>query len=324
MFNLKTKFKIKMKMKVTKQAINAIEQTAKEVIRWPDNRKWDSVDKDERFRALFGAPSVVIAEIWQRLIPMIEEKTNRKHLLWGLLFLKVYSTEEVHCAIVGHPTKKEFRQKSWHIVEMIAGLKESVIILDNRFINSPTLRGRLKASLLTLDCTDCMINEPYPFLPMWVSQKFKGPGVKYEVAIAIYSNNICWCNGPFPASTNESRIFQERLGNELLVDEPIEVDSGPGGDERLMKPDAGSGFKQRKAKSVYRGRQETIFSRLKQFKVLDSHFRHTDSDKEVMLYKHQSCFDAVAVVTQMKLMFGGDKLFNGGEAPDAYFMPRQP
>jgi hypothetical protein len=311
-------------MKVTKQAIDAIEQTAKEVLRWPDNRKWNSVDKDERFRALFGAPCIVIAEIWHRLIPMVEEKTDRKHLLWGLLFLKVYSTEEVHCAIVGHPTKKEFRQKSWHIVEMIAGLKESVIILDNRFINSPTLRGRLKASLLTLDCTDCMINEPYPFLPMWVSQKFKGPGVKYEVAIAIYSNNICWCNGPFPASTNESRIFQERLGNELLVDEPIEVDSGPGGDERLMKPDAGSGFKQRKAKSVYRGRQETIFSRLKQFKVLDSHFRHTDSDKEVMLYKHQSCFDAVAVVTQMKLMFGGDKLFNGGEAPDAYFMPRQP
>jgi len=38
-------------MKVTKQAIDAIEQTAKEVLRWPDNRKWNSVDKDERFRA---------------------------------------------------------------------------------------------------------------------------------------------------------------------------------------------------------------------------------------------------------------------------------
>jgi hypothetical protein len=239
-------------MKASKGAIDAIEQTAKDLLRWPNNRKWDSVDKDERFRALFGAPSVVIAEIWQRLVPMVEEKTYRKHLLWGLVFLKVYSTEEVHCALVGHPTKKDFRQKSWHIVEMIAGLKESVILLDNRLINSPTLAGRLKASLLTLDCTDCMINEPYPFLPKWVSQKFKMPGVKYEVAIAIYSNNICWCNRPFPASTNESRILSERLGKELPVDEPIiEVDSGPGGDEQLMKPDAGSGFKQRKAKSVY-------------------------------------------------------------------------
>jgi hypothetical protein len=206
---------------------------------------------------------------------------------------------------------------------MIAGLKESVILLDNRLINSPTLAGRLKASLLkALDCTDCMINKPYPFLPKWLSVKFGGPGLKYEIAIAIYSNNICWANGPFPASVNESRIFRERLGTELPEDEPVEVDSGPGGDNRLMKPDAGMGFGQRKSKSVYRGRQETVFSRIKQFKVLDSHFRHTDSDKEVMMYKHQSCFDAVVVVTQMKLMFGGDKLFNGGDKPGAYFMPR--
>jgi hypothetical protein len=309
-------------MNVSKGAVDAIEQTAKDLLRWPNNRKWDSADKDERFRALFGAPSVVIAEIWERIIPMVEKKTYRKHLLWGLLFLKIYSTEEAHCAIVGHPTKKEFREKSWHIVEMIAGLKETIILLDNRLINSPKNVGRLNHSLLTLDCTDCMINEPYPFHPKWRSIKFSGPGVKYEVAIAIYSNNICWANGPFPGSVNESRIFHERLGMELPHYEPVEVDSGPGGDNRLMKPDAGMGFGQRKAKSVYRGRQETIFSRLKQFKVLDSHFRHSDSDVEVMLYKHQSCFDAVVVVTQMKLMFGGDKLFNGGDKPGTYYMPR--
>jgi hypothetical protein len=35
-----------------------------------------------------------------------------------------------------------------------------------------------------------------------------------------------------------------------------------------MKPDTGSGFKQRKAKSVYRGRQETIFSRLNRIPVM--------------------------------------------------------
>jgi hypothetical protein len=187
---------------------------------------------------------------------MVEEKTNRKHLLWGLLFLKLYSTEEVHCAIVGHPTKKEFRQKSWQIVEMIAGLKDTIILLENRLINSPTVLGRPRHSLLTLDCTDCTINAPYPFLPKWVWQEFKGPGVKYEVAIAIYSNNICWANGPFPASVNESRIFHERLGTKLPQYEPVEVDSGPGGDNQLMKPDAGMGFGQRRSKSVYQGRQE--------------------------------------------------------------------
>jgi hypothetical protein len=107
--------------------------------------------------------------------------------------------------------------------------------------------------LKALDCTDCMINKPYPFHSKWRSIKFSGPGVKYEVAIAIYSNNICWANGPFPASINESRIFHERLGTELLQYEPVEVDSGPGGDNRLMKPDTGMGSEQRKSKSVYRG-----------------------------------------------------------------------
>jgi hypothetical protein len=94
-------------MKVSKGAVDVIEQTAKDLLRWPNNRKWDSVDKDERFRALFGAPSVVIAEIWQRIVPMVKGKTYCKNLLWGLVFLKVYSTEEVHSALVGHPTKKD-------------------------------------------------------------------------------------------------------------------------------------------------------------------------------------------------------------------------
>jgi hypothetical protein len=147
-------------MNVSKGAVVAIEQTAKDLLQWPNNRKWNSVDKDERFWALFGA-SVVIAEIWQRIIPMVKKITYQKHLLLGLLFLKVYSTEETHCAIVGHPTKKEFCQKSWHVVEMIAGLKESIILLDNRLINSPETAGRLRHSLLTLDCTDCVGDSLY-------------------------------------------------------------------------------------------------------------------------------------------------------------------
>jgi hypothetical protein len=52
-------------MKITKAAIKAIENIAKETLRWPSNRKWDSADKDERFRSLFGAPSVVIAALWE-------------------------------------------------------------------------------------------------------------------------------------------------------------------------------------------------------------------------------------------------------------------
>jgi hypothetical protein len=70
-------------MNVSKGAVDAIEQTAKDLLRWPNNRKWDSADKDERFRALFGAPSVVIAEFWERIIPMVKKKNISKTFVVG-------------------------------------------------------------------------------------------------------------------------------------------------------------------------------------------------------------------------------------------------
>ena len=41
-----------------------IENAAKETLAWPANKKWDTKEKDDRFRAFFvhfGAPSVVVA-----------------------------------------------------------------------------------------------------------------------------------------------------------------------------------------------------------------------------------------------------------------------
>jgi hypothetical protein len=146
--------------------------------------------------------------------------------------------------------------------------------------------------------------------------------MKYEVAIAIYSNNICWSNGPFFASANESRIFREGLGLELPGNEPVEVDAGPGGDPRLMKPLAGRSTVARKQKSKYRGRQETVFSRMKQFNVLDTHFHHTCTDEGLYMLKHQRCFDCILVVTQLKFMIGGDRFFDAGKMDEVEYVMR--
>jgi hypothetical protein len=101
--------------------------------------------------------------------------------LYGLVFLKVCApSEEVHCAIGDWPSAKTFCEKSWHIIECIADLKESVIKLDNRVITAPPINGHIRGALLVIDCTDCKINEPFPFCSKWMSQKFKGPGLKYE------------------------------------------------------------------------------------------------------------------------------------------------
>ena len=63
-----------------------------------------------------------------------------------------------------------------------------------------------------------------------------------------------------------------------------------GGDPRLMGPEAGDSSQKQKLKSIYRARMETVFKRVKQFRVMDTRFRYSDSSKEVMMMKHMKCF----------------------------------
>jgi hypothetical protein len=99
-----------MVLSPTEEEIRLIEDdTAKAVLGFPASRKWESKDKQDRFKSLFGANSKVITVIWNEIQNQIDKDTFCKHLLYGLLFLKVYSTEEVHCAIVGWPSVKMFR-----------------------------------------------------------------------------------------------------------------------------------------------------------------------------------------------------------------------
>lgn len=45
--------------------------------------------------------------------------------------------------------------------------------------------GNNRFSTVTVDGTDFRINEPTDFSTKWFSHKFKGPGLRYEVAISI-------------------------------------------------------------------------------------------------------------------------------------------
>jgi hypothetical protein len=54
-------------MNVTQEAIDTIEEVARVTIGWPKRRRWESTDKDARFKSLFGASSTIIAEIWHRI-----------------------------------------------------------------------------------------------------------------------------------------------------------------------------------------------------------------------------------------------------------------
>jgi len=57
----------------------------------------------QKFKAYFGATSAICADIWQMINPRKEISSFVKpnHLLWGLMLMKVYATEEVSLSLQG-------------------------------------------------------------------------------------------------------------------------------------------------------------------------------------------------------------------------------
>ena len=68
-----------------------------------------------------------------------------KHLFWGLAFLKIYSTEEVHCTLF-QTTRTTFRKWSWAVVKMISSLKivRLKTTYNSRFVFMPRTTFILK------------------------------------------------------------------------------------------------------------------------------------------------------------------------------------
>ena len=62
-----------------------------------------------------------------------------------------------------------------------------------------------------------------------VSQKFKGPGLRYELGVAVKTGAIVWLHGPFPAGMyNDCLLFQRCLATFLDLYERVECDDGNG------------------------------------------------------------------------------------------------
>lgn len=80
-----------------------------------------SVSK-RRFRACFGVNPKICAILWDLIRPEVPRTTHPNHLLWGLMFLKVYGTEPIHASIVG-ANEKTFRKWQWLIITALSNIK---------------------------------------------------------------------------------------------------------------------------------------------------------------------------------------------------------
>jgi hypothetical protein len=153
-----------------------------------------------------------------------------EHLLGCFLFLKNYSTEEIHATIV-RTSEKTFWKWVWFFAEGIANL-------DRKFVRSHSLhapvgvlqllcchlqllacsshsifisflrslqirwanwlRGNTgERCLIIIDGVNFAIQGPKPFSAGWYSHKFSGLGIRYELASCIHTGDIVSFTGPF-------------------------------------------------------------------------------------------------------------------------------
>lgn len=82
-----------------------------------------------KFMSFFGTTPFICSMLWAFLEPLENMPNGVKpvHLLWALLFLKVYATESVHCALVGGVDEKTFRKWTWIFVHDIAAWERSLV-----------------------------------------------------------------------------------------------------------------------------------------------------------------------------------------------------
>lgn len=162
--------------------------------------------------------------------------------------------------------------------------------------------------MVTVDGTDFRIQEPAPFSPIWYSHKFKGPGVRYEVALSINGGDIVHINGPFPCgSYPDITIFRSQLIHKLGLEERVEADRGYRGEPRVRVPADYQTLQQKQQKCRARARQETVNRRFKVFGALSQTFCHHIAFGDMGL--HKTVFESIVVLTQLDIDCG-NKLFS--------------
>ena len=85
--------------------------------------------EERRFRELFGVSAMVAISVWRRLsrTSQIPFGGEPKHLLWALLFMKVYPKEMVMCKLINVKNPKTCRGRVKDYIEAMADLESDVV-----------------------------------------------------------------------------------------------------------------------------------------------------------------------------------------------------
>lgn len=169
----------------------------------------------------------------------------------------------------------------------------SKILWDERYLGDIGNKA-----LVTLDGTDLPVQ--MKFAEKFLSHKFKGNGLKYEVGVCILTGRIVWIHGPCRAGENDVNLSRQAFVSFLDDNEMAIADSGYRGEFAKLKTPDYMHFRtvdDYANASVARSRHETVNQRLKNMNALVKPFRHD-------LEFHSSCFRAVAVIEELNIENG--------------------
>ena len=257
--------------------------------------------RQRRFAALFGVSPSVCASTWAIIWKQLPDGSEPKHLIWALLFLKVYATEHVNCALTGVDCKT-FRKWVWIFLRIIACCK-LVSSSSNYHLNFTNIfkinwndridTRKWHGCYVSVDGTDFKICEPTPWSASYYCHKHNGPGLRYEIAISIYSGKFVWAHGPFPCGSHSDLVIFRSGLKKLLqnANEKAIADKGYR-DSHCIIPGMSSN---ESFTSRIRARHESANGRLKSFHVLSHRFRHS-------LNLHSVCFFSVLNLTHLHFL----------------------
>lgn len=167
--------------------------------------------------------------------------------------------------------------------------------------------------IISIDGTHCRTSEPrtHPST-RHCSHKSNGPGLAYELALAIHSNQLVWINGGFMPADHDLTIYRkpdglkqkmvrDQPGKRAIADEGYRGEPGTISTRNDFDSDELRRFKRR-----VKARQETFNRRIKVFGVLAERFRHVG---ERRVECHKLAFTAACILVQYEIE-GGHPLFD--------------
>jgi hypothetical protein len=287
-----------------KPSLQYIIDISREIInRVPVEKRGIHITEDRRFLELFGCGPLVALALWTLISEnhLIPPKVIVRHMLWGLFFLKTYTTKTLLCQMSSVKDKKTFRKWSWKFFEVISML-EPIIVSNMVCVN-------IACFVLTFyDLSHCIIvHFPIYLDPMGIflkghqwndclitvdgtdyrsptqgkrffNFKFRGFGLHYKIGISIMGSDIVWLNGPYESGTwNDIKIFRDSLMSNLDPGERVEADDGYVG-ETLRHVKCPMSFanplKNRWMQGIVRSRYDTINKRFTQWGCFIQRFQH--------------------------------------------------